>query len=157
MRIVALQAIPNRWAVHFPFNFGGLLVCMAGEAQRIRGGSDEFYAGYVSVDPNFVATETAARNCCVNRFAFGLVGMALDAFGPVDLGIEGGVFGGAKPGSRDRQHKGERQDRFQGCGFSARGLTGIGGSRRADLRRPNCPCEQSGTPHRLGTFCPSNS
>ena len=52
---MALQAVANRRRVNRALQLGRVLVGVTGKAQRLRGGGDQLYAGYVFVDPNFVA------------------------------------------------------------------------------------------------------
>ena len=56
VRIVALDAVANGRGMHLSVNLSGILVGVAGDAQRLRRGGYQLYAGDVFVDANLVAT-----------------------------------------------------------------------------------------------------
>lgn len=79
VRVVALNAITNRWRVNFPLDAGGILVGVAGNAQRLGAGGNQLYAGYVFVRAYFMTAHAAQRNCRVHRLAFGFIFVTLNA------------------------------------------------------------------------------
>ena len=52
---------------------------MAGEAERLRGGGDEFHPGHVFVHPDLVATRTAHLDGGMDVLALRLIVVAFDA------------------------------------------------------------------------------
>jgi len=106
MRFVASQALANRRLVHVPLDLGGVLVAMAIQADFVGDNRDEFHAGDVPVDPDFMAAQTAYGNCGVDRLAFRFVLVALEALGAVGLRIEpNGMNGGVGAGNQKRDHR----------------------------------------------------
>lgn len=88
MRIVAFQAIAYRRWMDLAFDLGGIFVGVAGQAQTIRGRSDELYAGGVLVDPDLMAAQTAHRDGRVHGLAFGLILVTLQTRLGVCLWVE---------------------------------------------------------------------
>ena len=85
---MALDAVAHGGGMNRTFYFGGILVCVAGQAQSLRSGRDQLYASYVFVRPNLVATGAAHRNRGMHGLAFGLVFVACEAGGGIRLGIK---------------------------------------------------------------------
>lgn len=79
MRIVAVEAIANRRSMHRSLNVGGLLVCMAGNAQAGWSGGDQLDAGDIFVDADLMATQTSRAHGGMHRFALAGVLVALKA------------------------------------------------------------------------------
>src|SRR5436853_7239492 len=57
VRIVAGQAVADRWLVHLTLDLGGVFVSVTGEAKPIRRGCDQLDAGRSLVDPYFGAAQ----------------------------------------------------------------------------------------------------
>ena len=62
VRVVALEAIAHRRRMDRAFEVGGVLVGVAGEAKRVRGGGDQLHAGDIFVHPDFVAACATGRD-----------------------------------------------------------------------------------------------
>src|SRR5208337_587313 len=79
MRVVALQTIPHRWLVHQSLELRGVLVRVAGEAQRLwlRGG--QLDPRNILVYSNFVARGAPHRNRRVHRLTLGLLRVTFQA------------------------------------------------------------------------------
>ena len=56
MRVVALDAVANRWRMDRTLQRGSVFIGMAGDAERLRRGGRQLDTGNVFVDANFVAT-----------------------------------------------------------------------------------------------------
>ena len=79
VRIVARQAIAHSRRMHRSLDIRGLLVRMAGDAQRDRGRRDQFYPRHILVDPDLVAAQAASLHRRVHKLVLGLVVVALQA------------------------------------------------------------------------------
>src|SRR5450756_1260352 len=88
VRIVAGQAIAYGRLVDVSLDLRGVFVAVAGEAELVRGGRDQHYAGGVFVDPDLVTAQTAGGDGRVDGRTLGLVFVALEALGAIGLGIE---------------------------------------------------------------------
>jgi hypothetical protein len=88
VRIVTLDAIANGRRMHLSVNLSGILVGVAGDAQRLRRGGYQLYAGYVFVDANLVTARAAHLDCRVNVGALAFVFVALEALRGVCFRIE---------------------------------------------------------------------
>ena len=88
MWVMALDAIANRGRMNGSLQGFSVLVAVARETNCRRAGGDQLYAGNIFVDANFVAARAAHRDGRVHELAFGLVFVALDAFGRVGVLIQ---------------------------------------------------------------------
>src|SRR5208337_924757 len=119
MRVVALNAVAHRRRMYSPFQFGSVFVGVAGQTKSMGRGGDQLDAGDVPVDPDLVTAQAAHRNGGVDRLAFRLVVVALDALGGVSLRIErNGVNRTESTRQTDRgeaqgQHDTQNQSRSQ--------------------------------------------
>ena len=82
---MANQAIANRWGMHRPLYVGRLLIRMAREAKRRGRSGDQLDACDVFIDPDLMAAQTARGHGGMYRLAFGLILVALKAFGSVGV------------------------------------------------------------------------
>lgn len=89
MRIVAFQAVAYRWTVNFTFDFSGVFVGVAGNAEGLGGGGDQFRAGDVFIYPDLVTACTSCGDCRVNHFPLRFIFMTFETFGRVDVLIQG--------------------------------------------------------------------
>jgi len=89
VRIVTLHAVANRRGVNLAFGVGGLLVGVAGDAERHGGSRGQLHAGNIFLYPDLMATGAAHGDRRMNRLALALVLMALSARRRIRLGIEG--------------------------------------------------------------------
>lgn len=87
MRVVTFDAVAYGGRMHGAFQRGRIFVGVAGDAQRLRSRSDELYASDVFVDPHFMAAQTARRDGGVDKLAFRLILVALEALGCIDVFI----------------------------------------------------------------------
>ena len=99
MRIMALQAIANRRGMNCPVKAGGVHIGVAGNAERLRSGGDQLYAGDVFINPDLVTARTSGGDGRVDVLAFCFVLVTLDAFGGV------GVLAAAEPDARPPESK----------------------------------------------------
>ena len=107
MWIMAFQAIAHRRLVHRSLYFRSVFVRMACQAQTVRCGGNQFYAGDVLINPDFVATCASGRNRGVYRFAFRLVGVALQALCRVSVLFQGnGMYISQNRGGYQQQKSG---------------------------------------------------
>ncbi len=81
MWIVTLHAVANRRRVDFAFDVGGVVISVAGEAERLRRCGDELDAGDVFIDSNLVTTCASRRDRRVDVLSFGFIRVALCALG----------------------------------------------------------------------------
>ncbi len=88
MRIMALDAVPNRRRMDRSFEGRRVLIGMAGDAQGLRSRGDQLDAGDVLVDPDLMTSSAAHRDRGVNGLALRLLFMAPDARGAVRLRVK---------------------------------------------------------------------
>jgi len=88
VRIVTLDAIANGRGMHLSVNLSGILVGVASDAERLRCGGYQLYAGDIFVDADLVAARAAHLNRRMDVGTFTFVFVALKALGGVGLGIE---------------------------------------------------------------------
>ena len=105
VRVVALEAVPDRGLVYCPLDAGGVLVGMAGEAERRRRGGGQLDPGHVLVYPDFVATHAARRDRRVHVLPLGFVAVALDALRGVRVFVQGHRMNIGKQWCRQQQAK----------------------------------------------------
>jgi hypothetical protein len=74
--------------MHLSVNLSGILVGVAGDAQRLRRGGYQLYAGDIFVDANLVAARATHLDRRVNVGAFAFVFVALETLRGVSFGIE---------------------------------------------------------------------
>ena len=86
VRIMALEAIANCGAMDGPLQLLGVLVAVAGQAQRGWGAGDQLDVGGVLVDADLVATQASQGDGGVYCLAFGFFLVAFQAL------CGGGVF-----------------------------------------------------------------
>ena len=94
VRVVTLKAIAHSRRMDLAFEVGGILVGVAGDAQRLRRGGDQLDASDVFVDADLMTTGAAHGDGGVNILAFGLVFMALDALRRIGILVEWNWMGG---------------------------------------------------------------
>ena len=70
MRVVALEAVANRWRVHRTLDIGGVLVRVAAETEIQRRGGSQLDARHIFVDPNLVTTGTPQLDRRVDGLPF---------------------------------------------------------------------------------------
>jgi len=87
MRIVALDAIPDRGRMHRLGRIGFLLV-VAAQAERLRSRGRELYPRDIFGDSDFVATQAAGRDGRVHCLTFGFLCVALQALRSIDVLIQ---------------------------------------------------------------------
>jgi hypothetical protein len=115
MRIVAGQAVANRWRVHVAPDLGGILIVMTAQTDFVRNSGVECHVGDIFVGPDLMAAQTAHRNGGMDELAFRLVFMALDALGAVSLRIErNGVNGGGGARNQQRSQRKQNQNNSKG-------------------------------------------
>ncbi len=88
MWVVALDAIANGWGMYLSVDLSGILVGVAGDAERLRRGGDQLYASDIFVDANLVAARAAHLDRRVNVGALTFVFVALEALRGVGFRIE---------------------------------------------------------------------
>jgi len=105
VRVMAGEAVADRGRMNGAFDVRGGLVGMAGEAERGRRGGDELDAGYILIDADLMATETAGGHGGMHGLALGFVFVAFKALGGVGLGVERNRMdrGGGAHGSERKQ------------------------------------------------------
>ena len=138
VRLVAGRAtLFIRRLVYMPFLLQFGLIAVAGQADFVGDDGDELYAGDVSVDPDFMAAHAAHRNRRMDRLAFCLVSMALDALGAVGLRIEWDRVNGGG-GARNQQRGQRKENQYMNAKNIAAAICGR-------LAEPNTMGEQSHT------------
>src|SRR5579885_306458 len=112
VRIMALDAIPYRRAVHNTFDFGGVLVGMASKAESVRRRGDELYPGDVFVRANLMTAQTAHRDRRVDRLALGFILMTLEALFRISVRVErDGMGRGPRRSPTEEYNRTEPQQR----------------------------------------------
>lgn len=117
VRTVTLGTVANRWAVNLTFDFGSVLVCVAGNAKGNLGGGDQLNAGDIFIDPDFVTACTPHGDRRMDDFALRLIFMALNTLRGVGIFLErhGVLAGKAKAGPhQDEESRSEPNYRFHG-------------------------------------------
>lgn len=89
VRVMALQAVANRWAVNDPLKLCSIFVRVAGEAQTHGRGGHQLYAGNVPVHANLVTDIASEGDCRMDELAFGLALMASGALRGICVLVEG--------------------------------------------------------------------
>jgi len=74
--------------MNLPLDGGGILVGVAGNTQRLRGGGDQLHAGCILIYPYLVTAHATHGNRRVDRLAFGFVFVTLNARRGLSLGVE---------------------------------------------------------------------
>ena len=108
VRVVAFDAITNRRRMNLSVDGGGILVGVAGNTQRLRGGGEQLHAGCIFVCAYLVTAHATHGNRRVDRLAFGFVFVTLNARSGISFGVErDGVQRclGGHGDDRERQHK----------------------------------------------------
>jgi hypothetical protein len=88
VRVVASEAIADRWGMDSALDVGRLFVCVASDAKRRGSGGDQLHTSDVFVDPDLMAGSAAHGHGGMNRFAFGFVFVALEAFSRVSILVQ---------------------------------------------------------------------
>lgn len=88
MWIVALEAVANRRGMNRALDLRRVFFRVAGQAELVRRRRDQFHAGYVFVDSDFVAAQASDGDRGVDRLAFTLVVVAFQTLGGIDVLIE---------------------------------------------------------------------
>ena len=109
VRIVAGQAIANGRLVDCALDLRRILFRVTREAELIRGGRGQLDAGYVFIDPHFMAAQASGRDRRVNGLSFCLIFVALDALRRVDILIERNRVSLGKSGSNRKRKNVSRQ------------------------------------------------
>lgn len=85
MRIMTGQAITNRRRVDASLNLRSIFVLVAGQADFVGDDGDELHAGNISINPDFMAAQTAHRNGGVDKLTLRLILMAFEALSSVNV------------------------------------------------------------------------
>jgi hypothetical protein len=109
MRIVTLDAIADRWTVHFSFLVRSFLVCVTGQAKSSRRGGSQFDPGDIFIDANFMTTQAAHCDRGVDVRPFTLVFMAFQALGGIDLWVQGNGMNASTQARRQCQKHGQQE------------------------------------------------
>lgn len=88
MRVMARQAIADRWWMNLSFNLRGILIGVAGEAQLIGSSGDELYVCDVFIRAYFMAAHTSHGHRRMHGFTFSFVLMAGEASRGIGFWIE---------------------------------------------------------------------
>lgn len=88
MRIVALEAVPNRRAVHMAFDLAGVLVGVASQAQLDGCDGGRLDTGNVFAYTQFVAAQASRGDGRMYRLSLGLILVAGDALGGVGAWLQ---------------------------------------------------------------------
>lgn len=86
--IMTLHAVANRGRMDFAFDVGGVVIGVAGEAERLRGCCNELDARDVFGYTNLMTTGTAHRDRRVDVLSFGFVLVTLRALRRVGILIQ---------------------------------------------------------------------
>jgi hypothetical protein len=109
MRIVTLDAVANGRGMDGAFQRRRVFIGVAGDAQLLRSRRDELYAGDVLIDAHFMAAHTAHGDGGVDELALGLLLVAFQTLGRVDVFVQGNRVNGGS-GSRKEQRDQSKQD-----------------------------------------------
>ena len=118
VRIVAGQAFANRRLVNRTSNLRCVLFGVATEAQLVGRSGDQFDAGDVAIDPNFVAAQASHGDGGVDRFPFALIFVAFEAFRRIDILVErhGVGFGHRRGNCQNQDASRQLEELGKGCG-----------------------------------------
>src|SRR5215472_750896 len=114
VRIMAFQAVADRWAVHRTFDLRSVLIRMTGQAKTSWGRGDELYASDVFVHAHFVTRIASEGDRGMNELSFGLVFVARSALAEIGVLVErNGMNIGANSRST-KEHQNCRHAGFPG-------------------------------------------
>ncbi len=111
MRIVALDAVANRWRMDGPFQRCSILIGVARDAERLGRRRDQFHAGDVFIGSDLMACEASHGDGGVDELAFRFILVALEALRRVDVLIEGNRVN-RSGGTRTRQHHHAEENQY---------------------------------------------
>ncbi len=89
VRIVAGQAIANRGRVHEAVDLRRIFIFVAAQADFVGNGTGEGYVSDIAVGANLMAAQTAHGDGGMDELSFGLILVAFEALGSVDVLIQG--------------------------------------------------------------------
>ena len=112
MRIVALDAIPDRGRMHRLGRICFLLVVTA-QAERLRSRGRQLYSGDIFGDADFMAAQAAGRDRRVHCLTFGFLCVALQALRGINILVQRNWM--RLGGSRERHH-GQQKNGYEEWG-----------------------------------------
>lgn len=109
--IVTSGAVAHRRRVDAALDLGGVLVAVALQAERHRGGGGQLDPGDAPVDPDLMAGGAAHRHRRMDRLSLGLVLMTLEAGGGIRFRVKGDwVHGGVSGTGKAKNHSNDENE-----------------------------------------------